>query len=93
MTFTKLLTAGALLLASASTVLAQDTSQPAPATEQPNAPVSAPTPVMPGALQAEGVPQAGFEIRVGKTGRLKVNCGEMALAECITAADPLLGRM
>jgi len=90
MIFTKIMAAGALLLLSGSIVFAQDTSQPAQGVDQPTAFSSE---VMPGGPSAARLPQAGFEMRVGKTSRLKVDCGELALAECITAAQPLLSRM
>lgn len=93
MKFTRTMAAGVLLLWSGSVVFAQDTSQPAQAIDQPTATSPDMMRGMPGGPDTASLPQAGFEMRVGKNSRLKVDCGELALAECIVAAQPLLGRM
>ncbi len=90
---TRMMTAGALLLAFGSVAMAQDTSQPTSGSDQTVASAQAGASDIAGGATVEGLPQTGFEMRVGKTNRLKVDCGNLVLSDCIAAAQPLLDRM
>ena len=86
---TRMMTAGALLLAFGSVAMAQPTS----GNDQTVASAQAGASDIAGGATVEGLPQTGFEMRVGKTNRLKVDCGNLVLSDCIAAAQPLLDRM
>lgn len=90
---TRMMTAGALLLAFGSVAMAQDTSQPTSGSDQTVASAQAGASDIAAGATVEGLRQTGFEMRVGKTNRLKVDCGNLVLSDCIAAAQPLLDRM
>ena len=79
--FVETLIASTLFVSSASLAFAQATPPPAPGG--------------PGMMRGMGpeMPKTGFDMRMGKDNGLKVECGDMALTECISAAQPLIDQM
>ncbi len=94
----RLLVAALSITVFGTAALAQDTPPPPapPAPAEQNMPDMGPgtTPPPPGPRHHEPKqPDTGFDIRMGDDMGLKVECGDQPLAECITAAQPLIDRL
>lgn len=94
----RLLSAVALAMTIGTAAIAQDAPPPPPPGGQPTPEMgpgtTPPPPPHGGPAHHEPIPaKTGFEVRMGDDTGLKVDCGDQRLAECITAAQPLIDRV